>query len=164
MFRRICCSLVVIDCLLVVAHLLWPQYEWGQGRESYFNLGNRLTLASWYTAAKLTAVAILALVAFFRESHCQNDRRQRPWMWFGIGGLALLWSFVEISQIHNRLELLDYNDPDAYSLLTQVGLGLIVMVVMAAFLWTRLKDPAAPQRRCMIGWIVAWLAAIAISA
>jgi glyoxylase-like metal-dependent hydrolase (beta-lactamase superfamily II) len=163
-FRRICCSLVVIDCLLVVAHLLWPQYEWGQGRESYFNLGNRLTLASWYTAAKLTAVAILALVAFFRESHCQNDRRQRPWMWFGIGGLALLWSFVEISQIHNRLELLDYNDPDAYSLLTQVGLGLIVMVVMAAFLWTRLKDPAAPQRRCMIGWIVAWLAAIAISA
>ncbi|MFM1549028.1 MAG: MBL fold metallo-hydrolase [Lentisphaeria bacterium] len=164
MFRRICCSLVVIDCLLVVAHLLWPEYQWGQGRESYFNLGNRLTLASWYTAAKLTALAILALVAFFRECHCSNDRQQRPWMWFGIAGWALLWSFVEISQIHNRLELLDYTDPDAYSLLAQVGLALIVTVVIAAFLWTRLKDSKAPQLRYMVGWIVAWLVAIAISA
>ena len=45
--RRAGALLLVFELALGAAHLLWPQYRWGQGRDSYFNFSNSLTLASW---------------------------------------------------------------------------------------------------------------------
>ena len=66
-FRRACYGLGAMGLLLAVAHLFWPEYEWGQGRSSYFNLGNSLTLASWLLSMQLVLAAGLCLVGFHRE-------------------------------------------------------------------------------------------------
>jgi glyoxylase-like metal-dependent hydrolase (beta-lactamase superfamily II) len=164
-FRRGCYALLMVDVILLAAHMFLPEYEWGQSRDSYFKLDNQLTFASWLTAMKLGGVAILCLFAFHRESvDARAAGQARPWMWFGCAGAALLWSFCEITRIHVRLELLDYQNPDIYAAFVHIGMGIAALATVAAFLLRRIRNWRSPTFVFAVLWIFAWTVAIGASA
>jgi hypothetical protein len=113
--------LLAFEALLGVAHLLWPEFRWGQGRQSYFNFDNSLTLASWIISMQLFGVAVLALIGSYRDrweratartERSPNDSSQTAWGWIAFAVVALALSFAEMTRIHTRFELLGLPDPN----------------------------------------------------
>ena len=80
---------LLFEGLLGIAHLLWPEFTWGQGRDSYFNFSNNLTLASWLVSVQLLGIAILALIAFHRDQRTQTSDSGSGWPWL-VGTLTAL--------------------------------------------------------------------------
>ena len=105
LFRRVGYGLGLLGLTLVAAHLIWPDYEWGQGRSSYFNLGNSLTLASWLLSMQLVIAAGLCLVGFHRERWGRGLVRSASWPWVAGALLLLFLSFAEMTRIHDRIGL-----------------------------------------------------------
>src|SRR3972149_3175035 len=103
-FNKLIFSLVVIDLLLGMAHLFWPEYSWGQNRSSYFNFGNSLTLASWFVSIQLLATAVLFFVAY-QKNRRNFSERFSILLWLSGSGLLFVLSFAEITKIFNRLKL-----------------------------------------------------------
>lgn len=149
------CLLLGLELLLGVAHLLWPEYRWGQGRRSYFNLDNSLTLASWLASMQLAGVAVLSLAAFHRERWRLRAGPAVGSVWILCALLALGLSFAEITRIHTRLELGGLPDPDIYQQLVIHSLWLGLLVVVGWLLLDKLSSDA-PARRLGVGWLLAW--------
>ena len=84
--RQGCSILIGIELLLGIAHLLWPEFRWGQGRRSYFNFDNSLTLASWLACTQLLGVSLFALLALRRE---RAVRAPVAWVWALVAAAAL---------------------------------------------------------------------------
>ena len=141
LFKRSCFIILVFEGLLGIAHVLWPEYQWGQGRRSYFHFGNSLTLASWFLSIQLIGAAILALIVFHSERRQQNIKSSpSTWIWLAGALLALLLSFAEITRIHHRFELLGYPNPDIYQCFIVFSLWLILLVIFGWFLLGKLRD------------------------
>ena len=137
-----------------MAHLVWPEYRWGQSRSSYFNFGNSLTLASWLACVQLAAVGILALVGFHRDGQKDKTPRGR-WIWLGGALVALTLSFAEMTRIHDRLRLLGYPRLDPYELLIYFSLYSGLLGLLGWFLLHRLQQ--VPEfYRYGVGWLIAW--------
>ena len=148
--RRAAAALLLLDLALVVAHLLWPELEWGQGRSSYFHLGNRQTFASWLVAMELVAVAGLALVAFHRRVG-----GRRSWSWPPLAAGALGLSFAEFTRLHHRLGWLGGAEPDVYQRLVLAAGGIVALGLVGGLLLDRAR--AAPRARlAALGWLGAW--------
>ncbi len=160
LFRRIVYVLGALGLVLGAAHLAWPDYEWGQGRDSYFRLGNSLTLASWLVAMQLVAVSGLALLAYHRERDRRIPfRRATSWIWLAVASLSALLSLAEITRFHDRLDLLE-PDPSVYSRLVVLALGAGLVALVAWFLHDRL-DGLVGERWFVGAWSIAWVYALA---
>ena len=158
--------LLVFEALLGAAHLLWPEYRWGQGRQSYFNFDNSLTLASWLISMQLLGVAILALIGFYRDRWAQATARpdrspdhssQTAWVWIAGAVVALALSFAEMTRIHTRFELLGLPDPNVYEQLVISLLTLGLLVLFGWFLLHKLQS-VPDYYKFGVGWLVAWSA------
>lgn len=163
LLRRGCYALLAVEALLGVAHLLWPEYRWGQGRRSYFNLGNSLTLASWLISVQLAVIAVLGLVAFLRERWGRQTTGLRAsWAWLAgaLGGLTL--SFVELTRVHVRLELFGYPSPDPYQSMMLLSLAAILLGLGGWFLINRTRQTQAGELHAK-GWLLAWGAVVALA-
>ena len=147
--------LFTFEILLGVAHLLWPQYRWGQGRSSYFNFTNSLTLASWLACVQLAAVALLAFVGFHRDRRSKEETPPGGWIWLAGALIALTLSFTEITRIHHRLGLLGYPRMDPYEQLVYFPLFSGLLAFLGWFLLHRLQR--VPEfYKYGVGWLIAW--------
>ena len=153
--RRACALLLLFELALGAAHLLWPQYRWGQGRDSYFNFSHSLTLASWLASMQFVAVAVLSLAAFHRERRRRGESPAEAWPWLAGAALALLCSIAEMTRFPDRLQLLGLPEPDVYQAFVLFGLAATCLALVAWFVFARLASvPAA--RAAAIGWLAAW--------
>ena len=160
--RRVCTLLFVFELLLGAAHLLWPQYEWGQGRESYFNFNHSLTLASWLASMQFVAAAVFALAAFHRERRQSDGGRSGAWVWLAVAALAILGSIAEMTRFPDRLKLLGLPTPDVYQTFVLYGLALILLCLLAWFVLDRLRGlPGAVAWGA--GWLAAWTLKLTLS-
>ncbi|MEK8023040.1 MAG: hypothetical protein AAB229_04450 [Candidatus Hydrogenedentota bacterium] len=107
-------GLLVLALHLGVAHLLFPRYTWGQGRDSWFNFDNSLTFASWLIAILLVVAAIIA--RWLHVKSCSPgeaggaENRILP----VCSVLLLLLSICEITRLATRLEWMGLNYVDAW--------------------------------------------------
>ena len=154
MFKRVCFFLLISELLLGVAHLLWPEYRWGQGRRSYFNFNNSLTFASWLASMQLLMVAVLAAVAFHRDTREARVYRGR-WMWW-LGALAALgMSLAEMTRFHERLRLFGYPNPDLYEQFVFLSLWLGFLALFGWFLLNKLSTVSSYYRYGVL-WLGVW--------
>jgi len=152
-FKRCCYSLIVIEVLLGFAHLLWPHYEWGQGRRSYFNFNNTLTFASWLASMQLVVIAILALISFHRERHQLQSRSSPIWICGAL--VALIVSIAEITRFHYRLKLLGYPELNVYEQFVVIPLWLSLLGLFGWFLLSKLRAVPA-YFKYGVGWLLLW--------
>ncbi len=149
--------LFCFEIFLGIAHFLWPDVRWGQGRSSYFYFANRLTLASWLASMQLAGIGICSLCVFHRERHLSKNDSPLPhsWIWL-IGSLfSFCLSFAEITRIHHRFKLLGSPRPGLYQLFILLPLMLALFIVFGSFLLARLRN--VPQFYPFgIGWLVLW--------
>ncbi len=158
--RRGCSILIGIELLLGIAHLLWPEFRWGQGRRSYFNFDNSLTLASWLACTQLFGVALFALLALRRE---RAARAPGAWVWALVAAAALTLSSAEMTRFHQRLGVWDYPQSDPFQFSATFGLGLLVLALFGWFLLSRLHSANTPYRYAL-AWLAAWSAVLLIQA
>lgn len=138
--RRCCYFLLVLDVCLGIAHLLWPEFAWGQDRDSYFNFHNSLTLASWLAGMQFVCISVFAIVAFFRdrESACPGITAG-VWIWLAGATVSLAISFFEITRIHYRFKMLGFPSPDVYGRIVVLSAGACLLVLFGLFVYNRLK-------------------------
>jgi uncharacterized membrane protein (UPF0136 family) len=155
LLKRCFYILVIFALLLGLAHLLWPEYRWGQGRRPYFNFNHSLTLASWFASVQFVGIAILALIGFHRQRHEPDSRSPQTWVWL-LGALAaLVLSVVEITRIHIRFALLNYPTPNIYEQFVIFPLGFMLLLLFGWFLLDKLRN--TPD--CYpygVGWLLMW--------
>lgn len=147
--------MLVIEGLLGIAHLLWPEIRWGQGRESIFNLENDLTLASWLASMQLIAISIASLIGFHQDRWADFRPRTHSGVWLAGALVTTALSVFETTRLHHRLHWLGDPDPDIYGHLITLTLGLILLALFGWFLWNRL-DSVPRFRRQLQGWLVSW--------
>ena len=152
----ICAALFGLELLVGVAHLLWPDMQWGQGRDSYFNLDHRLTLGSWLVTAQLVGAALLALAAAHRESaRGAQWPGALPWVASALAALGL--SFAELTRIHHRFDWLGWPHPNPLELLTLASLLGAGGVLFGAFLLGKVRDHPLGRRAALAGlglWLI----------
>lgn len=147
-------AMFAIQGVLACAHLLWPDYEWGQGRDSYFNLGNSLTLASWLASMQLALTALLALVGLHRDRQRHPGISQTSWIWVPGAALLALLSLQEMTRFLDRLQLFGYPDPGVYERMVGTPLALGLLALFGWFLIERLhSSPAGPYA---VAWVAVW--------
>lgn len=156
LLKRAGVTLLVFEGLLGVAHLLWPEFRWGQGRSSYFNFDNSLTLASWLASMQLFGVTILALAGFHQ---CRGKRAgagaSGAWVWFTAALLAALLSFAEMTRIHHRFDLLGLPEPGLYEGFIVLFLSAVPLVLFGWFLLLRLRTIHG-YSKYGVAWLAVW--------
>ena len=151
--ERTCYVILVLELLLGVAHLVWPEYRWGQGRSSYFNFDNSLTLASWLATLQLFGVSVLAVIAFRREKRAAPTRTR--WVWLAGALTAIVLSIAEMTRFPRRLQLLGYPNFDPYEgFVLYAGCWGFLILFGGCLLYRLRRVPGA--RASGIGWLVAW--------
>ena len=155
LFKRTCLLLLFVEILLAIAHILWPEYRWGQGRRSYFHFDNSLTLASWLASIQLFTCALLSLVGLHRERPIKTQAIFSGIFWSFAALIGLLLSFAEITRIHYRLNLWGFASSDVYTQLVLTTFGFIVLIIFASFFLHQLSTRPLNKSVC-IGWIFAW--------
>ncbi|MBW1790214.1 MAG: hypothetical protein JRK53_26990, partial [Deltaproteobacteria bacterium] len=154
--RNVCTILFTIEVLLGIAHCIWPEYRWGQGRRSYFNLANRLTLASWLGSIQLVAVAGLAVAAFHKERRLSwQEGPPADWRWLAGALPALALSFIEFSRPHHRFSVLGLPAPDLYQQFVILPLWIGTLALFGWFLLSKLRR-APRYRKFGAAWLAAW--------
>ncbi len=151
---RVGTGLITLDLLLGVAHILWPYQAWGQGRSSFFNLGNDLTLASWLAVAQLFGVAVLSMVAFHRRPAGGS------WVWPTTAAMALVVSFAELTRIHQIVGF----ERSVYDRLVLYPAALVVLLLVGWRLLAEVGGGNWLRLRWLVGWMTVWGAAIVIGA
>ena len=159
-FERGCWILIAVEVLLGLAHLVWPEYRWGQGRRSYFNFDRSLTLASWLVCTQLFGVSVLALLAYRRE---RAARVGGVWVWVAGAAAALVLSIAEMTRFHRRFDLVNYPEEDPYRFSIVFGLSLLALVLFSWFVLARLRRAKTPSRYAL-AWLVAWGSVFALKA
>ncbi len=150
-------SVFFFEILLGLAHFLWPDVRWGQGRSSYFHFANRLTLASWLASMQLAGVALCSLFVFHKERALKKNGSSLSlsWLWL-VGSLfAFGLSFAEITRIHHRFNLFGYPRPGLYQLFILLPAILGLFIVFGSFLLSRLRNVPLFYK-FGIGWLVMW--------
>src|SRR5262245_23094774 len=162
MTRRIVAILLALESLLGVAHLVWPEFRWGQGRGSYFNFDNSLTLASYLAAMQLIAAGVLALVAFHRDRDFERETGSRASWWWGVVAFgAFAVSLMETTRLHNRLRLLGLPRPDVYERLVLYPLLLAILVAFGWF-FARKAESASLSSRPAFAWLGGWCLSLVV--
>ena len=164
-FLKRCCFLILLfEVLLGIAHLLWPEYRWGQGRRSYFHLAGSQTLASWLAGVQLLAVAGMSLAGFHRDRQRQGDAAASGILnasaWVGAALICLGLSFLEITRIHHRFNFLGYPDPNAFEHMVVFFLCSVLLLLCGWFLWQK-TGSVRGYRRFAMGWLALWVIHIA---
>ena len=161
---RYCTLILIFELLLGAAHFLWPEYEWGQDRRSYFNFDNSLTLASWIATMQLAAVAILALLTFRRDRKSGDGLlSQTSWLWLLGAMVALLLSAVEMTRFHDRLKLLGYPRLNTYERMIADSSWWLLLFLFGTFLIIRLRRVNGALRYGIL-WLTCWGSAILLNA
>lgn len=155
LLHRCCYVLFAVEVLLAVAHWLWPEYRWGQGRRSYFSFDNSLTLASWLASMQLLCIGLLSAIGFHRDRQAGPVYRSNAWIWALGALLALTLSTAELTRFPDRLQLAGLPAPDVYEQFVMYGFWLGLLGLFAVFLIGRLEVQAS-HRRAAIAWSVAW--------
>ena len=137
MFKRSCYFLLIVEILLGVAHLLWPEYRWGQGRRSYFNFDNSLTFASWLASMQFVIIAILSFFGFHKSKR-KSISSSVFWMFIAFG--ALIFSLFEITRLPTRLDIFDYRIENIYGKFAIFSSWLIFLCVFGFFLIDKFKN------------------------
>ena len=158
--ERACWILIGVELLLAIAHLMWPEFRWGQGRRSYFNFDNSLTLASWLACTQLFGVTVLALLALWRE---HAARLAGAWVWALAAAAALAFSVAEMTRFHRRLGFWDYPQSDPFEFSVTFGLELLVLALFGWFLLSRLRSAKTPYKYAL-AWLVSWSGVLLIQA
>lgn len=159
--RRSGYALFLVNLLLGVAHLLFPEYSWGQGRSSYFILGNSLTSASWLITMQLLTVAMLCLVGFHRAGGgLSRDDSATRWPWLGGAAAAIVLSVCEFTRLPGRLGLSGWPEPDLYESLLILAFGLAAAILLG---WLALPGSDESDLTGFGAmWLVAWGLALAL--
>ena len=142
--------LIGFDLLLGLAHVLWPDYRWGQGHDSYFRLDLDLTLPSWWASMQLVGIGIFAALASRRERAVQ---RPGAGFWWAGAMLAIAWSIAEMTRFLERLGWIEFPESDPYRFWLWFGSALATWLVAGAFLAGRLEAASPPRRWARAGWI-----------
>ncbi|MFQ5739816.1 MAG: MBL fold metallo-hydrolase [Acidobacteriota bacterium] len=147
--------LFLLELLLGVAHIFLPEYQWGQGRSSYFNFQNNLTLASWLATVQLLLGAVLALALFQEERRRRKGSLHTSWVWLAGAMAALILSAAEVTRFHRRLQLMGYPHLDLYEGLVVFPLLFGLLALFGWFLLARTNETA---RGCKYaaGWVICW--------
>jgi len=154
-FKRSCYLLLVFEVLLGIAHLLWPEYRWGQGRSSYFNFNNSLTMASWLASIQLFASAILALIGFHRDKRLEKLTFSTGCFWLLTVFAGLMLSFIEITKLPSRFQLWGFVHPDIYVQGVITSLSIITLIVCGGLLLNKLKSTVLTDMPCL-AWLSCW--------
>jgi glyoxylase-like metal-dependent hydrolase (beta-lactamase superfamily II)/predicted membrane-bound spermidine synthase len=161
--ERACRGVLGFELLLGVAHLLWPEYRWGQGRASYFHFANSLTLASWLASMQLAGVAGFAGLAFQREL---PTRGWRSWPWLAGALVAVVLSVAEMTRFHHRFGLVNRPEPDPFRFLLVTSLVWMAFGAFAGALILRARGLVGSRTpfRGALAWTAAWGIALALRA
>ena len=153
--RRAVSLLFCLDLLLAVAHLLWPDYRWGQGRGSYFDLGAGTTLASWLVSMQLATVGIFLLAEARRVWRAPGPRRGSAGWLVAAAAAAAALSLTAATNLHRRLHLVAWPADDLFSVL---GIWAAASVALAAggLLLLRHLDLSLRAIKLATIWQVAW--------
>ena len=155
-FKRCCYFLFAFEILLGIAHILWPEYTWGQGMRSYFNFNESLTLASWLIGIQLLGIGILSLIGFYRERERQTPKpSSTAWVWLIAAFVSFLLFFTEITRIHHRFGLLGYPNPNLYQQMIIFSLSIGLLVLFGWFLLLKLKN-TPHYFKFGVGWLISW--------
>ena len=160
-FNKLIFSLVVIDLLLGMAHLFWPEYSWGQNRSSYFNFGNSLTLASWFVSIQLLATAVLFFVAY-QKNRRNFSERFSILLWLSGSGLLFVLSFAEITKIFNRLKLFGFPHPDLYEQVIISFFQIVFLIIFGWFILNSLRTKPS-YKKFSTYWLILWCISIAVN-
>lgn len=114
--------LLTVDLLLVILHLLFPEYLWGQSRSSYFRFHDQLTLPSWFLAVQWMGVALFSLGLFHRE---YKTRTRYAWLLMAL--LALAFSFCEVTFLPRRLDLYRFPFKNSYETIFHLSWQILVL-------------------------------------
>jgi hypothetical protein len=98
----------LFEIILGLAHIIWPEYDWGDERVSYFHFGNSRTLASWVSSMKFIFIGILFILAFIKDKErLQKNRIDLRYIWLVGAFIFSLLSFLEMSRLHHRIGLVE---------------------------------------------------------
>jgi glyoxylase-like metal-dependent hydrolase (beta-lactamase superfamily II) len=153
-FNRTLYFLITIDLLLGLAHLLIPEYIWGQGRSSYFNLENRLTLASWFVSIQVFGAAFLFFTAFQKRNKI-SVLEYKNILWIVGSILLAILSFSEITNVVDRLQLFGFPKPDIYEHMFLTFFKIVLLVTFGSFLINYLKKKPS-YKKYVWYWLSAW--------
>jgi len=120
---KIFLCLICIDLVLAILHLIFPEYYWGQGRGSYFNFENQLTLANWFSSMQFFIAALVALLCLL------NSPKGEKTIWALTSLLLIFISVADITLLTNKLIIATSSYPDIYPklwLMSLLGLFLIL--------------------------------------
>jgi len=157
-YKRIIYSIVAIDLFLGFVHLLFPEYSWGQGRKSYFNLGNQLTFASWFAGIQIFSAAFLFFIAS-KKSRWNSPSRMKRGLWILGSLLLILLSFMEITNAAERFQLLGFPNPDIYEHIFITFIQVVLMTLFGLFLTNSLNGHPS-HKKYVRYWLAAWGIAI----
>ena len=155
-------ALFGFDILLGLAHMLWPEYSWGQGRESYFDLNNSLTLAAWLVSMQLGLAALLAVVCYLLERRLVRPKPPSfAGIWIPISVSLFIISFFEITRLPIRAQWFGLPNLLPFHGAALWALCQLVLVPSAVFIvW---KFRSFGHYLFIKLWLIAWNIYLALS-
>ncbi len=142
-------ALVTIEVLLCIAHLMWPEYQWGQGRKSYFNFNNRLTPATWLVTAQLIATSLF----FLAVSHKETLRKP---FWVMAAIVALAMSALAFTRFHHVINGIGSDDLGEYQYLLMAGFSVSFLLYFGESYLHALGDNKDAKAYAVI-WLTLWV-------
>ncbi len=155
-FVRLCVKLLLIfDVILCLLHQLFPHYQWGQGRSSYFTLSSAMTLSSWFISMQLIGISIFSLLTLLKRWDW-GRRGTFQWVWFLLVSAAL--SVAEFTRFHIKMNFLNPLDSNIFHSIGVYLLGGMFLGVSGTLIW---MTPGASLRTKILsfGWLLSWLGA-----
>lgn len=148
--RRAAIALLSFDVVVIALHLV-------SGGAAVVNLDGEGNVPTWYSSAKLLAIAALAVVAWHAEGEERRAGLSPPphrRLWLAIGGLFAALSLDETASLHERLARFAVSEGPAGRLRATVlggdaakdsfswpilfaPVAVLVVTFLAAFAWTR---------------------------
>ena len=92
--RRVFRGLILIDSAFILLNLFVPT--------SVYSLDEEANLPTWYSSAKLLALASLALWLYFREGAAGGPAYLYRALWLPVGAVFLMLSIDETATLHER--------------------------------------------------------------
>ncbi|MDP3836831.1 MAG: hypothetical protein Q8Q67_01905 [bacterium] len=142
MNRKWLYRLLILDLILVGAHLLW-------GDQYYIlNLDNERTIPAYYSGLKLVFIAGLSFTIFALLS-----KAKEKWLWLLVSMFFVILAFDEISELHENLGIYflglfdNYNFFEQASFMWVVYLSPIiigVLVLLIYLLYSQRKTKSFP--------------------
>jgi len=136
-FNRTIFVFFIIDLILAFLHLVVPEYKWGQGRNSFFNLNNELTFADWFITIQLFLISIFSISNYYLEKKAGGPHYK--FFWIVISFISCSLSVIVLTNPFYRLNLFNVASPDFYNQLVLISLILILLILILIFLYSRIK-------------------------